>query len=335
MTAKMSTMSGHNPESIAMNDSVRAPRLVQIADGLATAVAVSLPWSTSATSILIALWLIALVPTLDPSSVRREVLSAAGGLPLLLWALGAIGMLWADVSWSDRIAGLSGFHKLLFIPLLLAQFRRSGQAKWAIFGFLASSVVLLVVSWALVLICGLASRGQKPRRAGQGLHHAERNLRDLRFRTARAGRRAVAHAGAAFARPPSCRAGVHRQHRLCGDGAHHTCRHGGHVRAVRGSAIRMEGGARRRTDRRRADGRGVGIFAISAPARVGCRGRVADLRRWRRQHPDRAADRVLEEIARFHRRGASHRPWYGDHSRAVPARCDGRDQSRADHHESA
>jgi O-antigen ligase len=155
MTAKMSTMSGHNPESIAMNERARAPRLVQIADGLATAVAVSLPWSTSATSILIALWLIALVPTLDASSVRREALSAAGGLPLLLWALGAIGMLWADVSWSDRIAGLSGFHKLLFIPLLLAQFRRSGHANWAILGFLASSVVLLVVSWALVLTPGI------------------------------------------------------------------------------------------------------------------------------------------------------------------------------------
>ena len=155
MTAKMSTMSGRNPESIVMDERARAPRLVQIADGLATAVAVSLPWSTSATSILIVLWLIALVPTLDPSSVRREVLSAAGGLPLLLWALGAVGMLWADVSWSDRIAGLSGFHKLLFIPLLLAQFRRSGHAKWAILGFLASSVVLLLVSWALVLTPGI------------------------------------------------------------------------------------------------------------------------------------------------------------------------------------
>ncbi|HZD27784.1 MAG TPA: ligase, partial [Xanthobacteraceae bacterium] len=114
-------------------------RLAPIADGLVTAVAVSLPWSTSATGILVVLWLIALLPVLDPAAVRREVLSPAGGLPVLLWALGALGMLWADVSWSDRIAGLSGFHKLLFIPLLFAQFRRSGQARWAIIGFLASA----------------------------------------------------------------------------------------------------------------------------------------------------------------------------------------------------
>jgi O-antigen ligase len=74
--------------------------------------------------------------------------------------LAAIGMLWADVSWSERIAGLSGFHKLLFIPLLLAQFRRSSQANWVIVGFLVSSAVLLVVSWALVLTPGLTWRGR-------------------------------------------------------------------------------------------------------------------------------------------------------------------------------
>jgi O-antigen ligase len=56
---------------------------------------------------------------------------------------------------------LSGFHKLLCIPLLLAQFRRSPQARWAIIGFLASSVALLVISWALVLTPGLTWRGKE------------------------------------------------------------------------------------------------------------------------------------------------------------------------------
>jgi len=148
-------------EEAIVKEAARAPRLGQIADGLVTAVAVSLPWSTSATAILIVLWLIALVPTLDVGSVRREVLSAAGGLPVLLWLLAAIGMLWADVSWSERVAGLSGFHKLLCIPLLLAQFRRSPQARWAIIGFLASSIALLVLSWTLVLTPGLTWRGKE------------------------------------------------------------------------------------------------------------------------------------------------------------------------------
>ena len=156
-------MSGRNLETQAVIGAASArARLAPIADGLVAAVAVSLPWSTSATGILIVLWLIALVPTLDAAAVRREVMTAAGGLPVLLWALGALGMVWADVSWSERAAGLSGFHKLLLIPLLLAQFRRSGQGQWAILGFLVSSVVLLVVSWVLVLAPGLAWRGKTP-----------------------------------------------------------------------------------------------------------------------------------------------------------------------------
>jgi O-antigen ligase len=162
MTAKM-TMSVRNLESTAMIGDVHTrARLARVADGLAAAIAVSLPWSTSATGILVVLWLIALVPTLDPASVRREVMSAAGGLPLLLWGLGVAGMLWADVGFKERIAGMSGFHKLLLVPLLLAQFRRSGQAQWAFLGFLASSVLLLVVSWVLVLAPGLTWRGRSP-----------------------------------------------------------------------------------------------------------------------------------------------------------------------------
>jgi hypothetical protein len=107
------------------------------------------------------LWLIAALPNLDRATRMRELATAAGGLPVLLWTLGALGMLWADVSWSERLAGLNGFHKLLLIPLLMAHYRRGGNAWWAILGFLASSGVLLVVSWALVLTPGLEWRGDR------------------------------------------------------------------------------------------------------------------------------------------------------------------------------
>src|SRR5262245_42299948 len=114
----------------------------EMADWFAVTVAVSLPWSTSATSILIVLWLLVVVPSLSPASVRREVATAAGGLPVLLWVIAVIGMLWAEVSWSERFLGLRGFHKLLLIPLLLAHFRRSQRAKWVILAFCVSAVVL-------------------------------------------------------------------------------------------------------------------------------------------------------------------------------------------------
>jgi O-antigen ligase len=128
------------------------------ADWLAVAVAVSLPWSTTATGILIVLWLIAVLPTLDAAAVKRELFTAAGGLPVALWGLGTLGLLWADVSWSERLAGYSSFHRFLVIPLLLAQFRRSEHGMRVLIGFFAAVIGLLLFSWALVLFPSLPWR---------------------------------------------------------------------------------------------------------------------------------------------------------------------------------
>ena len=137
-----------------------ARNLTHLADGLAVAVAISLPWSTSATGILVALWLFAILPTLDGAAVRQAVTMPAGGLAVGLWALAAAGMLWADVNWAERLASLGSYHKLLVIPLLLAQFLRSDNGHWVLIGFFASVTVLLAVSWALVLLPGLPWRAK-------------------------------------------------------------------------------------------------------------------------------------------------------------------------------
>jgi hypothetical protein len=128
------------------------------ADGLATAIAISLPWSTSATSILLVLWLVALIPTFQWSDLRREptLTTLAGGLPVSLWLLALLGMLWSDVSLPERLSGLSGYHKLLAVPLLLAQFRRSDRARWVIGGFFLASVGVLLFSWLPTVFPGLA-----------------------------------------------------------------------------------------------------------------------------------------------------------------------------------
>ena len=128
--------------------------LATLADWAAVAVAVALPWSTSAVGVAIALWLVVLLPTLDLASVKRELATAAGGLPVVLWCLGVIGMLWTEVSWHDRFAGLDSFHRLLAIPLLLAQFRRSERGIWVVRGFFISSTAVLIASYAIVLVLG-------------------------------------------------------------------------------------------------------------------------------------------------------------------------------------
>src|SRR6516225_5289121 len=89
--------------------------LTRLADWLVVVIAIVLPWSTSATAICIVAWLLALLPTLNLASIRREVESAAGGLPVLLWCLGVVGMLWADVSWTERLHGLGSFHGSLVV----------------------------------------------------------------------------------------------------------------------------------------------------------------------------------------------------------------------------
>jgi hypothetical protein len=122
-------------------------RFADAADYLAIALVASLPWSTSLTGILVVTWLIVLLPALDWPALRREVATAAGGLPVLLVVLAALGILWADVAWNDRAAGFISYVKLLVIPFLFVQFRRSGRGRYAIYALLTACTALLVASY--------------------------------------------------------------------------------------------------------------------------------------------------------------------------------------------
>src|SRR5664279_6538225 len=130
----------------SMTNLLDRDRLTSVAGYLAIAVAVSLPWSTSATSILCLLWLLGLVPTFRWADVRAELSTAAGGLPVLLVLLGALGMLWAAVPWIERLGGVESFVKLLAIPLLLVQFRRSDRGLLVFGGYISACLLLFLVS---------------------------------------------------------------------------------------------------------------------------------------------------------------------------------------------
>jgi O-antigen ligase len=166
--AKPESSSGKRPETAMAQSTTSLPllpgfdraRWMAVVDWLAVALAISLPWSTSVTEIFVWLWIAAVLPTLDANVVRRELANPAAYLPVLLFGLAVIGMLWADVSWHDRLGGLSKFLRLLWIPVLLIHFRRSERGLWVIYGFFAASVLLLVVSWGLVLTPGLTWRGR-------------------------------------------------------------------------------------------------------------------------------------------------------------------------------
>jgi O-antigen ligase len=125
-------------------------RSSQAADWMAVAVAASLPWSTSLSGILIGIWLLCMIPTLDLRSLRWAVAVPAAAIPLGLFAYGVIGMAWGGASLEDQWGSIKPTLRFLAVPLLFIQFRRSERGTWVLGGFLVSCTVLLAVSWLLM-----------------------------------------------------------------------------------------------------------------------------------------------------------------------------------------
>jgi O-antigen ligase len=121
-------------------------------DVLAAAVAAILPWSTSGVAIVMVLWFIALLPTLDFRALLRSMARPASALPLAFFALAVIGLLWADTSWPARLHGINPVAKLLVIPFLLYHFARSQRGVWVFIAFLASCTLLMALSWIVAFV---------------------------------------------------------------------------------------------------------------------------------------------------------------------------------------
>jgi O-antigen ligase len=124
------------------------------ADILAAVVAATIPWSTSISIIAIVLWLIALIPTLQPAELRDVMRHPAAFVPVALVALAGVGMLWADVPWKERLDGFEPFARLLVLPLLFVQYRSSDRWRWFFGAFLASCTLLMALSFLGIALGG-------------------------------------------------------------------------------------------------------------------------------------------------------------------------------------
>ena len=137
-------------------------------------------------------------------SAQRLAHSRPAFLPIVLCALAAVGMLWAtDVSWAERLGGFAKFPRLMLIPLLLAHFARSERGMWVLYGFLAATVLLLLVSLGPGGAARLALARQGVRRSGQRLYPPEHVLYGLRLCAPWRGGRTRAR-GEMAARPSAC-----------------------------------------------------------------------------------------------------------------------------------
>jgi O-antigen ligase len=126
-------------------------RFAALADYLAVAAVVSLPWSTSATSILVPLWAVAAAATIDGAAFRRIAMTPAALFPVALALLAVAGTLWSEAAWPERLDGIAPFLKFLIVPLALTHFSTSKRGETVLAAFFTSVAVLLAVSWLMVL----------------------------------------------------------------------------------------------------------------------------------------------------------------------------------------
>jgi O-antigen ligase len=117
------------------------------ADVFAVLTALSLPWSTSLVSIFGACWLGAAALPYDFRNFLQFLKHPMCYLPLVLFALAAIGTLWSDVPWHERLHAVGPALKFLLIPVLLFHFRHSSRGMWVFVAFLVSCVPLMLMSW--------------------------------------------------------------------------------------------------------------------------------------------------------------------------------------------
>ncbi|HEY3891985.1 MAG TPA: ligase, partial [Bradyrhizobium sp.] len=102
------------------------------ADVVAVLIALALPWSTSLVGIFGVVWVISVVPTLDPEAFAASLRRPISALPIALFALAVVGTLWSDARWGARLYAISPTAKLLVLPILLYHYQRSTRGMWVL-----------------------------------------------------------------------------------------------------------------------------------------------------------------------------------------------------------
>ena len=129
----------------------KSAALVRAADVLVALIAASLPWSTTAPSVFVGFWLLAVTPTIDWRDYGREFGRPAFALPFAFLLLALVGMLWSDGAWPDRLHAVKPVAKLVLIPPLIYHFSRSERGLQVCLAFLGSCALLAVYSWIVLL----------------------------------------------------------------------------------------------------------------------------------------------------------------------------------------
>lgn len=118
-----------------------------VADVLVVLMAIALPWSTTAFGICAGLWLFAFAAISKPGDLWELFKIPQCALPISLFGLCLVGMLWSEATLTAGFHATGTFVKLLAIPLLIYQFERSSRGVYVFVAFLVSCTALLILSW--------------------------------------------------------------------------------------------------------------------------------------------------------------------------------------------
>ncbi|MDB5653892.1 MAG: O-antigen ligase [Tardiphaga sp.] len=117
----------------------------------AIATAFALPLSTSAQAITVSIFAVLALLTLDPARFHATLRRPAAWLPVALFVLIALGVLWSVQPIAPAAKWIGPYAKLLLIPLVMATAFTPKQAWQIGYGFVAACVILLALSWASLL----------------------------------------------------------------------------------------------------------------------------------------------------------------------------------------
>jgi O-antigen ligase len=125
-------------------------------DIFAILIAFSLPWSTTLVGIFAAAFLVSMAPFLDVRAFLQSLKRPICVLPIALFVLAAVGTLWSNAPWGERLYAVGPSSKLLMLPVLLFHFERSARGVQVLTAFLVSCVLLMAMSWIVAFDPNLA-----------------------------------------------------------------------------------------------------------------------------------------------------------------------------------
>ena len=112
----------------------------------AVATAATLPVSTSGQAIALSIFVVLALLTVKPGEWLATIMTPAAAIPVGLYALIVIGMLWSPTPFAPG-GGVGHYAKLLLVPVAMACAFTPRQGLQIGYGFLAGCLVILVLSF--------------------------------------------------------------------------------------------------------------------------------------------------------------------------------------------